>query len=45
MWSILRSLKASGYDGDIAIEFEGLEDAQYASAVSLQNARRIWNEV
>ena len=45
MGSILRSLKTSGYDGDIAIEFEGLEDAQYASAVGLQNARRIWNEV
>ncbi|MBQ7655852.1 MAG: sugar phosphate isomerase/epimerase, partial [Clostridia bacterium] len=45
MWSILHSLKASGYDGDIAIEFEGLEDAQYASTVGLQNARRIWNEV
>ena len=45
MWSILHSLKASGYDGDIAIEFEGLEDAQYASAVGLRNARRIWNEV
>ena len=45
MWSILRSIKASGYDGDIVIEFEGLEDARYASAVGMQNARRIWQEV
>lgn len=45
MWSILHSIKASGYDGDIVIEFEGLEDAPYASAVGMQNARRIWNEV
>ena len=45
LWAILRSLKAAGYDGDIAIEFEGLEDAKYASAVGMQNARRIWNEV
>ena len=45
LWAILGSLKAAGYDGDIAIEFEGLEDAPYASAVGLQNARRIWNEV
>ena len=45
MWSILHSIKASGYDGDIVIEFEGLEDAEYASAVGMQNARRIWNEV
>lgn len=45
MWNILHSIKASGYDGDIVIEFEGLEDAPYASAVGMQNARRIWNEV
>jgi len=45
MWSILHSIKASGYDGDIVIEFEGLEDAPYASAVGMQNARRIWDEV
>ena len=43
--AILRALKASGYDGDIVIEFEGLEDAYYASAVGLQNARRIWQAV
>ena len=45
IWAILHSLKAAGYDGDIAIEFEGLEDGPYASAVGMQNARRIWNEV
>ena len=36
VWAILGSLKAAGYDGDIAIEFEGLEDAEYASAVGLK---------
>ena len=45
IWAILHSLKASGYDGDIAIEFEGLEDGPYAAAVGMQNARRIWEEV
>ena len=45
IWAILHSLKSSGYDGDIAIEFEGLEDGKYATAVGMQNARRIWNEV
>ena len=45
VWAILGSLKAAGYDGDIAIEFEGLEDAEYASAVGLKNARRIWDEI
>lgn len=45
MYAILSALKHSGYAGDIVIEFEGLEDAKYASAVGLQNARRIWDEV
>ncbi|MBR1585077.1 MAG: sugar phosphate isomerase/epimerase [Clostridia bacterium] len=44
IYAVLRSLKAAGYDGDIAIEFEGLEDAPYASAVSIANAKRIWEE-
>ena len=42
---VLRSLKSAGYDGDIAIEFEGLESAPYACAVSLSNAKRIWAAV
>ena len=42
---ILSAIKTSGYDGNIAIEFEGFEDARYASRVSLDNARRIWAEV
>ena len=45
MWEILGAIKASGFDGPIAIEFEGFEDPLYASRVSLDNARRIWNEV
>jgi sugar phosphate isomerase/epimerase len=39
---ILRAVKESGYDGDIAIEFEGLEEPRYATKVSLDNARRFW---
>lgn len=45
MWAILSALKSAGYDGNIVIEFEGLEDPVYASAVSLANLRRIWCEV
>ncbi len=41
----LKALKDCGYNGPIAIEFEGLEDPCYASAVSIANARRIWDEV
>ncbi len=40
----LRALKEAGYDGPVAIEFEGMEEAKYASAVSIQNARRLWAE-
>lgn len=45
IWQILGELKKHGYDGNIVIEFEGLEDGPYASSVGMQNARRIWNEV
>lgn len=45
MWSILGSLKKAGFDGNLMIEFEGLEEPTYATAVSVGNARRIWNEV
>lgn len=45
VYEILHALKSSGYDGNIVIEFEGMEDAKYATAVSLANARRIWDEV
>jgi sugar phosphate isomerase/epimerase len=45
VYAALKALKDSGYNGPIAIEFEGLEDPTYASAVSLANARRIWDEV
>lgn len=45
LWEILGAIKGAGYDGDIVIEFEGMEDARYASKVGMDNARRIWNEV
>lgn len=45
VYATLGALKHAGYDGNIAIEFEGFEDARYATAVSLSNARRIWDEV
>ncbi len=45
IWAILGSLKKAGFDGNLMIEFEGLEEPAYATAVSLANARRIWDEV
>ena len=37
----IKALKEAGYKGDVAIEFEGMEDPCYASAVSINNARRL----
>ncbi len=45
VYEILGAIKASGYNKNIAIEFEGFEDPRYASRVSMDNAHRIWNEV
>ena len=45
MYEILGIIKRSGYNGDIAIEFEGFEEPKYATRVSLDNAKRIWKEV
>ena len=45
VYAMLRALKQAGYDGDVVIEFEGMEDAAYATSVGLNNARRIWSEV
>ncbi len=42
--SIIRALKRSGYDGPVAVEFEGMEEPKYASAVSIMNARRMLEE-
>lgn len=45
VYATLAALKGADYDGPIVLEFEGMEDARYATAVGLQNARRIWNEI
>ena len=45
IYAILKTLKTVGYTGPVVIEFEGLEEAQYAAAVSMKNAQRIWDEV
>lgn len=45
VWAMLGAIKNAGFDGPLVIEFEGLEEARYATSVSLSNARRIWNQV
>lgn len=38
-------LKYAGFDGDISIEFEGLEEPELALTIGLQNLRRYWKEL
>jgi len=42
---IIRTVKASGYGKNIYIEYEGMEDCYYGTRVSLDNLKRIYNEV
>lgn len=43
--SILRLIKAAGYDGYLSLEFEGMENCIWGAEVGLQNARRLWDEI
>ena len=41
---IISTIKHSGFDGNIFIEFEGMEDCLYGTRMSLENLKRIWAE-
>lgn len=41
---IIKDIKTSGFDGNIYIEFEGMEDPLYGTKVSLDNLKRFWSE-
>ncbi|MCM3781364.1 sugar phosphate isomerase/epimerase [Neobacillus mesonae] len=41
---IVKLIKSSGYDGNITIEFEGMEECREASKIAMNNMRRLWNE-
>lgn len=38
---LMRNLKASGYDGTVCIEYEGVEDCCKGSQVSMENVRKL----
>ena len=40
--NILRQVRAFGYDGDVSLEFEGMEDTERGAADGLANIRRLW---
>ncbi|MCM3748665.1 sugar phosphate isomerase/epimerase [Paenibacillus pasadenensis] len=44
MPEVIRTIKASGYDGYISVEFEGHEDCRFGSRVGMANVRRFWEE-
>ena len=41
---IISTIKHAGFDGNIFIEFEGMEDCLYGTRMSLENLKRIWAE-
>ncbi|WP_010270603.1 sugar phosphate isomerase/epimerase family protein [Paenibacillus senegalensis] len=45
MVAVISAIKASGYDGYLSIEFEGLEDPRTGSKIGMDNVKRIWSEV
>jgi sugar phosphate isomerase/epimerase len=38
-------IKASGYDGYLSLEFEGMEDCLTGTRVGLDNLKRLWSEI
>ncbi|MCL2378209.1 MAG: sugar phosphate isomerase/epimerase [Defluviitaleaceae bacterium] len=45
MYDIIRSVKSYGFNGNIYIEYEGMEDCYYGTKVSLDNVKRIYAAV
>ena len=45
IWDILATIKSSGYDREISIEFEGMEDCCAATDICLRTARHIGERV
>lgn len=45
LWESLATIKESGYDGYISVEFEGLEDCIMGSEVGMRTGKFIWKEV
>lgn len=45
MYNIIKTVKDSGFDGNIFVEYEGMEECEYGTKVSLDNLKRIWSLV
>lgn len=42
--AITKLIKDSGYDGNIVLEFEGMEECREASKIGMENIKRFWDE-
>ena len=42
--TIVKLIKDSGYDGNITLEFEGMEECRSATKMGMDNIRRLWDE-
>ncbi|WP_449603376.1 sugar phosphate isomerase/epimerase family protein [Paenibacillus sp. Marseille-Q9583] len=45
MPSVIRTVKESGYDGYISVEFEGMEECRKGTRLGLQYIKRVWNQI
>ena len=45
IWDVMRTVKNYGYDGDIFLEYEGMEECEYGTEVSFANMKCIYGEV
>lgn len=45
MWKIISIIKHSGYEKEISLEFEGMEDCVAGTTYGLETARYIWERV
>lgn len=45
IWDVMRTVKSAGYEGDIYLEYEGMEECEYGTQVSFSNMKRIYGEV
>ena len=45
IWDVMKTVKYSGFDGDIYLEYEGMEECEYGTYVSFSNMKRIYGEV
>ena len=45
IWDVMRTIKYSEFDGDIYLEYEGMEECSYGTRLSFANMKRIYNEV